>query len=395
MLCNSEIMILHGTYKRKNDAKMMAKYWESDWNIFATFVVVQNSCSLKRIVMKAVISIDWLSLYMKGAAPMGNSEFTSFKTELETANFTEVWEIYEERTGEKFGMLQRCPRSKILPHDAVIFKLENRVLYTNDWGYKLNSFLIQYNYQVQSISRIDLCADFNEFENGLSCQDFIYNIVTRKYLKMGKCKAQLMLDLGKMRYEDGIRFGSRDNDLCYYLYNKTKEMKEKTYKPYIMKLWEDSGLDISRPVWRLEFSMKTTSIRAIVVQTGEMFRIDIETAKQKPVIDAIYQALLNRYFDFRINDGQKKKNRMAKVCLFGHVWNGYEVKQISHEAKTNRTDRIIIKKLANMEAEYRINEADEAADISRAIKRILDATDLWDYYEKQVKPFIQRKYFRR
>ena len=167
---------------------------------------------------------------------MSNGWFTAFKTDYQTVNFSEVWEIYEERSGEKFATIQRCPRTKIMPANAIILKMENRVLYQPDWGSRLNSLLIQYVYDVQSISRIDICADFNEFEEGLSCQDFIKKLVTHEYVKRGKCKAQLQLDLGKARYEDGIRFGERGNDICYYLYNKTKEMKEKTFKPYIWKL---------------------------------------------------------------------------------------------------------------------------------------------------------------
>lgn len=345
--------------------------------------------------MKTVISVDWLSLYIKGGAPMSNGWFTAFKTDYQTVNFSEVWEIYEEKTGEKFAIIQRCPRTKIMPPNAIILKVENRVLYQPDWGNRLNNLLTQYVYDVRSISRIDLCADFNEFEEGLSCQDFIKKLVTHEFVKRGKCKAQLQLDLGKARYEDGIRFGERGNDICYYLYNKTKEMKEKTFKPYIQKLWEDSGLDTSRPVWRLEFSMKTTSIRAIVKQTGEMFRIDLDTARQKAVVEAIYSGLLNQYFDFRVNDGQQKRSRMQKVNLFGKVWNGYEVKQISHAAKSNRTDRIVIKRLAGYEGMYRLTDEGSEEILNRAIAKILDATDLWDYYRNTVEPWRERKYFRR
>ena len=46
-----------------------------------------------------------------------------------------------------------------------------------------------------------------------------------------------------------------ESNVDTYLYNKTKEMQDKKYKPWIVEAWKRAGIDTSKDVWRLEFSL--------------------------------------------------------------------------------------------------------------------------------------------
>ena len=349
-------------------------------------------------MMKYAISIDWLSLYCENYVLNDNSFYRFHKREVGTIIFKDVYDVYDTVSGELYAVVQKTPHSPILPKNATMVQVMNRWLYREDWNERVNHFCNTCFIVPKSISRIDICADFNEFADGYHPVQFINDIFNGKLIRKGgqkyaidgnfkDSKFQIQGTQGKNRGVDYIRFGSRDAQCCAYLYNKTKELKEVHDKPYIREMWKESGIDTSRDVWRLEFSMKTTQLRIVEEQTAEILRLDLTYIKTKGILENIFDACVEKFFDIRVNTGIQRVDRMPKKKMFEGISSTILLKCPTNKACTGRMDKIIVKKLANAITEYRIDTWKDAQVLSNALAILLTQCDLWEYYNVKVSPY--------
>lgn len=338
--------------------------------------------------MKEVVSVDWLSLYCSCGMLYQNIEYDFYEQEYHSAHFEKLYFIVDRKTGEKVAEVQRKPFSKILPADAAIIKFENKVLYREDWNWTACEVCRNLGLDIKSISRIDICADFNTFENGYHPRKFINDFLTNKIIKMGRTKFTLQGTTAQVGTYDYIRFGSRTNEICTYLYNKTKELREVHDKPWIREKWKQAGLDVTKDVWRLEFSMKTTQLRTVVKQNGYIVRLDLDYISSQNILENIYKSVAQKWFDFRINDGQKKKCRMKHITMLSEETTTLEHIIMCNKVGSNRTDKIVAKKLANCLSQYAIESDQDHDAFYYVLSKILDATDLWDYYKYTIAPNV-------
>lgn len=338
--------------------------------------------------MKRVISIDWLTMYCHGSFINTNKYYNFVKQQGGSAQFAEIYKVYDVEFEEPYAIVQMKPYSPIIPADTMMVQICNRWLYREDWNIRFNNFCLSNNIKPMAISRIDICADFNTFDNNLHPQNFVNGFLTNKYLKTGQSKYTLMGEQTDKQRFSYLRFGKRDNEVSTYLYNKSKELKEVQNKPYIYERWENAGLDMTKDVWRLEVSMRTVQLRTILKMTGEIIRLDLPFLSTMGVVENVYNAAILKYFDFRINDGQAKKSRMKRLDLFKGMSSTLELKVMQDRPKTNRMDKIVIKKLANCYSQYRIEKEDEQDVIFEALNLIIDKCDLRDYFNVMVSPYI-------
>lgn len=338
--------------------------------------------------MRYVVSVDWLSLYCKGSILADSGFFDFVREQGGTAQFAERWTVYDRVTREGFADIQMRPYSKIIPSDAVIVKIKNKVLYREGWWHDVLHFLNVTGLIPESISRIDICADFNYLDRGLHPKTLIDRFLRNEYLKMGTTKYDIIGEQKGCQDFSYIRFGNRENEVCVYMYNKTKELQEVKNKPYIVALWKENGLDINKDVWRLEVSMRTDKLRIIEKETGEVIRLGLPYLKTVGIIENIYMAAIKRFFNFKINDGQQKKSRMKDVEIFASRHPTILLREIPKKVTSNRTDKIVVKKIANYFSEYHADTAKERLLYEDVLRDILDKTDLWDYYNAVVTPNI-------
>lgn len=317
--------------------------------------------------MLRVTNVDWLALYVGIQGRPLNGRFTFQKMDFGSAIFEEIYTVYDSLQNEKVAILQRKPYSKILPRDAGIIKFENRILYRPNWQTYCTFVCDSSYFEIRGISRIDLCTDFNMFEKNLHPQSFIKGFIDCKYLKIGNTKYSMEGSQDGKKgivkgtadyYQDYkyIRFGTREHEVSSYLYNKSVELREVKDKPYIRQAWEQGCLDTTKDVWRLEFSLRNKQMRYVLNNTGEQFRLDLDFIKTQGIVDNIFCACYQKYFDFRYNDGQAKKCRMKRVNLISNASTTLSMYVPTNEACSGRMDKIILNKLTDTRANLRVDD---------------------------------------
>lgn len=359
------------------------------------------------------ISIDWLSLYCRvlpepirpgGPAALrepGESPFyipARFIHAPEYDGTLRVSTAYEYKTAEhgtrqfkhldtvsvlneEIAQVQYEPCSSILKPDSVIVKFNNRLLYRHDLWEVVDNFLRDHRLEVQSISRVDVCADFNEFDHYKPIDliaDFLKSKLRHKGHGIGAAyfnhfsKVKNGISLAHLEYS-GLAFGSRESDARAYLYNKSLELKTQTDKPYIRQFWREAGLNLAKDVWRLEISIKAkgTSFR----DKKSKAEIHYNTAKLKAPNDLclLFYTYQRKLFSFVYNrPGITNISREPIIPLFSGTPH-YEHRLLQNISNSNRTERVLIKQLWQIAYKYRGCDIIEVDDICKTL-----ATDLAD-----------------
>ncbi len=119
----------------------------------------------------------------------------------------------------------------------------------------------------KGITRLDLCYDCNYFSNHKSPAKFIQDFVFKEVGKNGyiyrKGSSKFTCHGSKTSTSSSkitsIAFGSNNNKVRQYIYDKTIELEEVKDKPWIREYWELNGLisDEKTHVWRTEISIKS------------------------------------------------------------------------------------------------------------------------------------------
>lgn len=337
---------------------------------------------------RRVITIDWLTMYCECSMIVQNRRWEWRKSDHGTNQFRDVWRVYDRETRDLYCIVEKTPYSPIIPKNATMIQVSNRYLYYENWNVELNNFMTASNIRPISISRIDIACDFNRFAYNLHPQTFIQGVAGGKYRLGRKRKVAFQGEL-----EDGVtyeymRLGNRESEISGYLYNKTKELQDVMEKPYIRKMWKDSGLNMEQDVWRLEVSLSNKQMRAMLQETGEIFRIDLDFISTQGVLENVYNACVNKVFDFRHNEVNKRTDRLKRVKLFDECSSTILMVVPSNEPKTNKMDKIIIKRLANYHSMYRIEDEQEIEILHNAMKILLKNEELVKYYYQKVEPLL-------
>lgn len=108
----------------------------------------------------------------------------------------------------------------------------------------------------QSVSRVDLCADF--------CTDIDLEALPRLAWVTRAEKYTAYHDKGKFT---GFTFGE-GGQLMARLYDKTLEI-EKSEKYFFLPIWQNAGWDGQRPVWRMEFQFSRSVLRELGITSTD------------------------------------------------------------------------------------------------------------------------------
>ena len=112
-----------------------------------------------------------------------------------------------------------------------------------------------------------------------------------------------------------LRFGSNLSDVSAYLYNKTQEFIDVKRKNYIEENWKQHGIDPSKTVWRLEFSLKGNGIKFLDQTSGEIKQKSLDMVLNRVWREHLFNACFTKYWIFRYNNGQVRKDRMIPVNM--------------------------------------------------------------------------------
>lgn len=275
-----------------------------------------------------LVSIDWLSIYCDCSHMAQSGQFNFVREPYGTSVYADMFTIMYG--GDEVAILTCNPRSSALKAGTGILKILNQELYKPRLPILIDELLTQCSIEFLSISRLDLCADFNHFDCYPDMQQFFQDFLTLKLWKIGAAKYKVcankatefdcdyfkMIGLQSSRHTyQYLRFGSKVSKVSAYLYNKTQEFRDVKRKNYIAEAWKANNIDESKEVWRLEFSLKGNGIKFVNQLSGECLdkSLDMVLVPDKRV--QLYNALYLKYWQFRINDGQVRKDRMKPANL--------------------------------------------------------------------------------
>lgn len=247
-----------------------------------------------------------------------------------------------------------CPRNANNDAKGCAIKLSNAVLYVADWHFILSDILVTLNWQAKNITRVDLCCDFNYFCKGLYPETFIRKYLMKKgdsYIREGSNRWACygIKELHNVSF-DSIRWGSRKSGVSVYLYNKSKELNEKKYKPYIVECWKQACLNVDK-VWRVEISINSSGRGLKDSFSGLVRSLFVDELSIQENIEGIFKAYASRYFSFRriVKGGPKRKKDMPGVALLD-LGSSLDLKPTTlyYSAKSTRQETMVLRALHSL-----------------------------------------------
>jgi len=262
------------------------------------------------------------------------------------------------------------PKMSVMAPESVAIKVANRALYSSTWAWYLCDILRLTFIEPISITRIDICCDFQKFAGDLNPSDFIQRYLRdgndpndEQYIRVGSNKycvhgnkrgyhgerpnyweRRIFKDVSgtdegisphdfsdeplmTWSQHEYLRFGSRKSGVSTYLYNKSLELLEKKSKPYISEMWQSCGIieDDTLPVYRLEFSINSKGLavenknaRPIAKKIGcrDLRHLAIEDFSTQASIEDIFWGYANKYWRFKKVTQVKYRKDMPDIQLF-------------------------------------------------------------------------------
>jgi hypothetical protein len=328
-----------------------------------------------------IINIDWLQLNCRGVINASNSTHLR-SLGYQTRQFKCIEEYYIDN--DRIATITHTPLSSILEATMVLVKFDNWVLYSNSlWDY-VNKVISSLGLSIVGVSRLDICCDFNTFTNRLSPQKLINRFFTCKYRKVGQCKFRANGEQKTSVEYDYIRFGTNNSQVSAYLYNKTKELNEAKYKPYIVETWKSGGLDTNKDVWRLEFTIKGNQVKFIDKTTGNVNNLSIEFLQDYNNIEQMLYSLQEKYFRFKVITGKSNISRERDVKLFPSKIYNFERFIFHEKGDGTKADKMFIKKLENLNNELRHKYTNIENNVNEIMMEYVTAKGLHDYYLEKI-----------
>lgn len=305
---------------------------------------------------KQIINIDWLAYSAYGN--IGETTlFNRFKVipkEHGSQVFKNVASIVTIDTAEEVAQMQYNPRSSALKPNLVIVKLANRCLYEYDYIALIRTINEGLNLEYNSLSRLDICADFYTFEY-CTPQELIKQFLQRKLRRYGKSKYVLHGNQDKAQEYEYLRFGSPTSDVVCYLYNKSLEMREVKHKPYIVRQWSQlsykyEDINPAPDVWRLEFRLNGDNIKTLCDENGEFDNLTLNALNNKTILLYLYSALVNKFWRWAKPTASKFID-CKEVAMFDLQASKFIVQERRDERQEVRKAKVFIKQFESISQE--------------------------------------------
>lgn len=351
-----------------------------------------------------LISIDWLTISVDCTNFAVNTNYSCVREPYGTSVFQEMYTISMD--GLQLAILTKTPRMKHMDAHLGLIKILNPILYLPNLDRIVYNLLFDFRLAIKGISRLDLCADFHRFNDYPDPQTFIRDFLAVNIWKIGQAKykvagkvAQSVKHTARQRRAakkahveqesfkvigkqsarhnyQYLRFGSNVSDVSAYLYNKTQEFIDVKRKNYIVEMWDTNGLDSSQTVWRLEFSLKGNGIKFIDTTSGEFKQKTLDMCLDPVLREQLFNACFLRYWVFRYNDGQVRKDRMKPCNLLDIESSIYIPRVIQCSDETTRENKRMITAMEKTYDEIRIKHQVRDMEIETALDKFTDFVKL-------------------
>lgn len=276
---------------------------------------------------------------------------------------------------------------------ACAIKVANAVLYVANWRFIVEDILATFNWKPNNITRVDLCCDFNRFDT-LDPKTFMY-----RYFADRNAKFETYTRVGSNKFHiDGerlhdhvdvqtIRWGSRQNGVSTYMYNKSLELKAHKYKKYIVQAWDKADIiytDPNRPVWRVEFSISSKGVALKDLELDEVKTLWLNDFDEAAKVRELWQIFAKQYFRFqvipRLPQPLVKKQNLDDLVL----WNfdddvpPYKPITLCVSVDSGRTERLISKRLSELATTLDDASFMSGRDFTAEAQQLYKASEVFD-----------------
>ena len=334
-----------------------------------------------------------------------------------TRVYKEMFTVYDLRNNP-FVEVRRAPYSTgyagIHAAEECHLRLVNAACYYDDAAQRLQDFMDTYHYTFNRISRVDICLDFERFDEGDDPAKFLSRYLRNVYAKINQGNITAHgTDRWNGQVWNSVSWGSPTSAIGTKFYNKTMELYDAasgTYrKPHIRYAWLKCGLidDFHKvmkqgkdgwytpQIWRLEFSIRSSVKKWFTIELNgeeknyQSIRNTLDMYNHREKLLVLFASLQKHYFHFRKFDSEMSKYDCPEKILF--KWNGVQLTYIvgrddiahllGEGAKQQRPYDTLIRKLK----EYQ--QAKPKADVVEACQVIIRAIE-GDYLRSDLKnPF--------
>lgn len=211
-----------------------------------------------------------------------------------------------------------CPYSKVLMPNICTVQVANSCLYDADLTFVMPLLNACVECVFNSWSRIDICVDFQCSDRQLA---MIRKLNSGALFVSAKSEGSVWWHETnwngvKSKFPHCLTWGSATSMFKWKLYNKSREQNQEqnqdgnSEKPYIVAMWKDAGLDVTK-VWRLELSMTDSGGLRLDGHKLSFEEILAEWFKLR-----VFNDMYERRFVMRESSGKKRKSREQRVWLF-------------------------------------------------------------------------------
>lgn len=344
--------------------------------------------------MAYCISVDWLQIYgIRQASEISDvlrgcgRTYSVRRADSSTKLWKDVYHVYSNE--REVAVFCCSPRTPQISSKGCSLKLDNRVLYSRMYLTILYELMDLLHIQYIGITRLDLCYDCNELAGGRDVSGFLMDYFTHAPYCAGhiirsgsrKCIVNATRSANGATCINAMRWGSPSSDIGAYCYNKSLELLEVKYKPWIVETWAANGLIhnvdevawgeltdnkkkkivgagetsqyIAKSVWRFELSIKSHAKDILNLDTGELFKLSPEYLSSQARVENLFYIYAAKVFDFRMSTGQQNIRNYPPLRIFEErEYVSERPVNVSLYADTGRTERMIINKLEKMKSTY-------------------------------------------
>jgi hypothetical protein len=312
------------------------------------------------------------------------------RAERGTLNYSRLYRAtHLDLPGELFAEIQTTPHASFIPPNSVIVKIANRFLYSKELKFYVQTLCNELDLTFKHISRLDLALDFQEFsENKNLLPDQFFEKIASREFKMRSHKSiaspfrddQNIITRGRRIRQ--LTFGSRRSPVYIVMYNKSMEMRQKKFKPYIVQSWEQSGFDKEKDTYRLEFSIKLKQ-DFIDKFTGETINKTDLSLLDKDNLQKIFKSYYYKHFR-PVEADNERLQRCTPVNLFTLTERAFIMQELSEKKDSHIHTKSGIKNLVKRLLTMNIEEKEIMYDgLNYYLSELIHVHYLHQWFRRQ------------
>lgn len=374
------------------------------------------------------VNLDWLEVHC--LEPYGDPHdaeyfrrvgLTVMERDYGTRVYKEMFTV-NDALGNPFVEVRRAPYSTgyagIHDERECHLRLVNAACYLDNAADLMQQFIDTYHYEFNRITRVDICLDFERFDEGDDPAVFLSRYLRQVYSKINQGNITAHgADRWNGQVWNSVSWGSPTSAIGTKFYNKTMELYDPatgTYrKPHIRYAWLKCGLidDFHKVlkrkddgyytplIWRVEFSIRSSVKKWFAIELNgeakhyQSIRNTLDMYDCREKLLTLFASLQQHYFHFKHYDKEQRKDRCPDKVLF--KWNGMQVTYkvgrddtlsiLGEGAKQSKPYDTLLKKLRLYQQEKPKKDIVEACQvIIRAIEGDMLRSDLrnpFSYHE--------------